>query len=212
MRVAAGIIPTMRGVKRQKEKLMTAAEFLEVLLLAVALSMDAFAVSMCKGLAMPKATYRDGFVCGAWFGGFQGLMPVAGFFLGSLFYEAIKNVDHWIAFGLLAIIGINMLREAFSNDCECHSADMSAKTMFVMAVATSIDAMAAGISMAMDQTNIWVAASLIAVITCSLCTVGVKIGGVVGCKYEKKAQIAGGVVLILLGLKILAEHLGWLPW
>lgn len=193
---------------------MTFPEFLEVLLLAVALSMDAFAVSMCKGLAMPKATYRDGLVCGLWFGSFQALMPTAGFFLGSLFYNAIKAVDHWIAFGLLAIIGINMLREAFSSDCDCenHSADMSAKTMFVMAIATSIDAMAAGISMAMDGTNIWVAAALIGVITCGLCTVGVKIGNVVGSRYEKKAQIAGGVVLILLGLKILAEHLGWLPW
>lgn len=193
---------------------MTLPEFIEVLVLAVALSMDAFAVSMCKGLAMPKATYKDGLVCGVWFGGFQGIMPIAGFFLGSLFYKAIMNFDHWIAFGLLAIIGINMLKEAFSSGCDCenHNDDLSAKTMFVMAVATSIDAMAAGISMAMDKVNIWVAASLIAVITCGLCTVGVKLGGVVGCKYEKKAQIAGGVVLILLGLKILAEHMGWLPW
>lgn len=193
---------------------MTFPEFVEVLLLAVALSMDAFAVSMCKGLAMPKATYKDGLVCGLWFGGFQGLMPIAGFFLGSLFYKAIMDFDHWIAFGLLAVIGANMLKEAFSSGCDCenHNDDLSAKTMFVMAVATSIDAMAAGISMAMDSTNIWVAASLIAVITCGLCTVGVKLGGVVGCKYEKKAQIAGGVVLILLGVKILAEHMGWLPW
>ena len=193
---------------------MTLPEFLEVLLLAVALSMDAFAVSMCKGLAMPKAKYRDGLVCGLWFGSFQALMPMAGFFLGSLFYKAIEMFDHWIAFGLLAIIGINMLREALSCECDCenHSADLSAKTMFVMAIATSIDAMAAGISMAMDGTNIWVAAALIGVITCVLCTVGVKIGNVVGSRYEKKAQIAGGVVLILLGLKILCEHLGWLPW
>ena len=193
---------------------MTIAEFFEVLLLAVALSMDAFAVSMCKGLAMPKATYKHGLICGAWFGGFQGIMPIAGFFLGSLFYKAIMNFDHWIACGLLVIIGGNMLKEALSSGCDCEEQndDMGFKTMFVMAVATSIDAMAAGISMAMDSVNIWLAASLIAVITCGLCTVGVKIGGVVGCKYEKKAQIAGGVVLILLGLKILAEHMGWLPW
>lgn len=193
---------------------MSIPEFLEVLLLAVALSMDAFAVSMCKGLAMPKATYKHGLICGAWFGGFQGLMPVAGFFLGRMFYEAIERFDHWVAFILLAIIGGNMLKEAFQSGCGCedHNDDMSFKTMFVMAVATSIDAMAAGISMAMDGVNIWVASALIAVITCGLCTVGVKIGGIVGCKYEKKAQIAGGVVLILLGLKILAEGMHWLWW
>ena len=193
---------------------MTFVEFTEVLLLAVALSMDAFAVSMCKGLAMKKATYRQGLICGVWFGGFQALMPIGGFFLGTLFAGVIEAFDHWVAFGLLAIIGLNMLKEAFSNGCDCeeHTNDMSAKTMFVMAVATSIDAMAAGISMAMDKVNIWVAATLIGVITCGLCTVGVKIGNAVGCKYEKKAQMVGGIVLILLGTKILLEHLHLLPW
>lgn len=193
---------------------MSIFEFTEVLLLAVALSMDAFAVSMCKGLAMKKATYRQGLVCGLWFGGFQALMPIGGFFLGTWFAGAIEAFDHWVAFGLLAVIGANMLKEAFSKGCDCeeHTDDMSVKTMFIMAVATSIDAMAAGISMAMDKVNIWLAATLIGVITCGLCTVGVKIGNAVGCKYEKKAQAAGGVVLILLGLKILLEHLGLLPW
>ncbi len=193
---------------------MTFGEFTEVLLLAVALSMDAFAVSMCKGLAMKKATYRQGLICGLWFGGFQALMPIGGFFLGICFAGVIEAFDHWVAFGLLAIIGINMLKEALSRGCDCeeHTDDMGVKTMFVMAIATSIDAMAAGISMAMDKVNIWLAASLIGVITCGLCTVGVKIGNAVGCKYEKKAQAAGGIVLILLGLKILLEHLNLLPW
>lgn len=193
---------------------MNFMEFTEVLLLAVALSMDAFAVSMCKGLAMKKATYRQGLICGVWFGGFQALMPIGGFFLGICFAGVIEAFDHWVAFFLLAIIGANMLREAFRKGCDCeeHTDDMSAKTMFVMAIATSIDAMAAGISMAMDKINIWLAATLIGLITCGLCTVGVKIGSVVGCRYEKKAQAAGGIVLILLGLKILLEHLHLLPW
>ena len=188
--------------------------FAELFILAIGLSMDAFAVSICKGLSMKKATYRQGLICGVWFGGFQALMPIGGFFLGTLFAGVIEAFDHWVAFGLLAIIGLNMLKEAFSNGCDCeeHTNDMSAKTMFVMAVATSIDAMAAGISMAMDKVNIWVAATLIGVITCGLCTVGVKIGNAVGCKYEKKAQMAGGIVLILLGTKILLEHLHLLLW
>lgn len=190
---------------------MDPIKFFETFLLAVALSMDAFAVSMCKGLAMKKATYKHGLICGAWFGGFQALMPIGGFFLGSWCEDAIKDFDHWIAFGLLAIIGINMLREVFSKGCDCeeHTDEMGFKTMFVMAVATSIDAMAAGISMAVDKVNIWVAAILIGVITCGLCTVGVKIGSIAGCKYEKKAQAAGGIVLILLGVKILVEHYPW---
>ena len=191
---------------------MNFIKFTEVLLLAVALSMDAFAVSMCKGLAMKKATYRHGLICGIWFGGFQALMPIGGYFLGTWCSGIIESFDHWVAFGLLAIIGGNMLKEAFSKDCDEQTDDMSVKTMFVMAVATSIDAMAAGISMAVDQVNIWLAATLIGVITCGLCTVGVKIGNAVGCKYEKKAQMAGGIVLVLLGVKILLEHLSLLPW
>ena len=187
--------------------------FAELLVLAVGLSMDAFAVSLCKGLAMKKATLGNCAVCGAWFGGFQALMPTIGFFLGSLFAGVIAAFDHWVAFGLLAIIGANMLKEAFSScDCEEHNADMSVKTMFVMAVATSIDAMAAGISMAMNGANILIAAVLIGVTTFSLSAVGVKIGNVFGSRFEKKAQVAGGVILILLGLKILLEDLGVLPW
>lgn len=185
----------------------------ELLLLAIGVSMDAFAVSICKGLAMKKATLKAGMTCGLWFGGFQALMPTIGFFLGTLFAEAIQAVDHWVAFILLGIIGINMLKEAFEqeDDCGCeeHNADMSVKTMFIMAVATSIDALAVGISLAMaGNVNIWLAALFIGVCTCSFSAVGVKIGNVFGSRFEKKAQMAGGLILIILGTNILLEHLG----
>lgn len=183
----------------------------ELIMLAVGVSMDAFAVSVCKGLAMKRADLKGALTCGLWFGGFQALMPLIGFFLGSLFAGAIEAVDHWIAFGLLAIIGINMLKEALSKDCDCeeHNADLSVKTMFVMAVATSIDALAVGISLAMaGNVNIFAAIGLIGVTTCILSAIGVKVGNVFGSRFEKKAQIAGGVILILLGSKILLEHLG----
>ena len=187
--------------------------FAEVMLLAGGVCMDAFAVSICKGLAMKKATLKAGLTCGAWFGGFQALMPLIGFFLGTLFAEAIEAVDHWVAFILLGIIGINMLKEAFAkNECECCAdvdADLSPKTMFVMAVATSIDALAVGISLAMaGNVNIFWAVLLIGTCTCAFCTAGVKIGNIFGSRFEKKAQIAGGVILILLGTRILLEHLG----
>ena len=184
----------------------------ELLLLAVGLSMDAFAVSVCKGLALRRATFKAEITCGVWFGGFQALMPLMGFFLGTLFAVAIQAVDHWIAFGLLAIIGVNMLKEALSHEEECgceNSADLSVKTMFVMAVATSIDALAVGISLAMvGNVNIFFAVTMIGICTCLLSMLGVKIGNVFGSRFEAKAEIAGGVILILLGLKILLEHLG----
>ena len=186
----------------------------ELLLLALGVSMDAFAVSICKGLAMKKATLKAGLTCGLWFGGFQALMPLIGFFLGTLFADAIQAVDHWVAFILLGIIGINMLKEAFEKqeDCGCcqdQNADLSVKTMFLMAVATSIDALAVGISLAMaGNVNIFAAVVLIGLFTCGMSTMGVKVGNVFGSRFEKKAQIAGGLILILLGLKILLEHLG----
>ena len=184
----------------------------ELLLLAVGLSMDAFAVSVCKGLAMKKATIKAQVTCGAWFGGFQGLMPLIGFLLGTMFADAIQSIDHWIAFGLLALIGINMLCEAFSKECDCccgENGDLSVKTMFVMAVATSIDALAVGISLAMaGNVNIWLAVALIGVVTFLLSGVGVRIGNIFGARFEKKAEATGGIILILLGLKILLEHLG----
>jgi len=184
--------------------------FIELMMLAIGLSMDAFAVSICKGLSMKKAGFREGLICGIWFGGFQALMPVIGFFLGALFAEQIEAFDHWVAFVLLALIGGNMLKEAFSkcDCCEEHDADLSVKTMFVMAVATSIDALAVGISLAMaGDVNIWLAMALIGVVTLVMCTAGVKIGNIFGSRYEKKAEAAGGIILILLGLKILLEHL-----
>lgn len=186
----------------------------ELFLLAVGLSMDAFAVSVCKGLAMKKAMLKAEATCGLWFGGFQALMPTIGFFLGALFADAIEAFDHWVAFALLAIIGINMLKEALekkdeSGDDPEKDADLSVKTMFLMAVATSIDALAVGISLAMvGSVNIWLAAAFIGICTCLLSALGVKIGNVFGSRYEKKAELAGGVILILLGVKILLEHLG----
>ncbi len=186
----------------------------ELLVLAVGVSMDAMAVSICKGLAMKRATLKEGLTCGIWFGGFQAIMPTIGFFLGALFADAIEAFDHWVAFILLAIIGINMLKEAFEKKgCDCGeeevSADLSVKTMFVMAVATSIDALAVGVSLAMaGNVNIFLAVTFIGIMTCMLSTLGVKIGNVFGSRYEKPAQIAGGVILVVLGLKILLEHLG----
>lgn len=185
----------------------------ELFLLAVGLSMDAFAVSVCKGLAMKRATLKAEATCGLWFGGFQALMPTVGFFLGALFADAIEAFDHWVAFALLAIIGINMLKEALEKKDEPgdnpeKDADLSVKTMFLMAVATSIDALAVGISLAMvGSVNIWLAAAFIGICTCLLSALGVKIGNVFGSRYEKKAELAGGVILILLGVKILLEHL-----
>lgn len=184
--------------------------FGELLILAIGLSMDAFAVSICKGLAVKRAGIREQSLCGVWFGGFQALMPLIGFFLGALFYQAISAFDHWVAFGLLALIGINMLREAFGKEeADDSSADMSVKTMFVMAIATSIDALAVGISLAMTgDVNIILAVSLIGVVTFLMAAIGVKIGNVFGSRFEKKAEAAGGIILILLGVKILLEHLG----
>ena len=183
-----------------------------LLLLAVGLSMDAFAVSVCKGLALRRATFKTEITCGVWFGGFQALMPLIGFFLGTLFATAIQAVDHWIAFGLRAIRGVKMLKEATSKEEECgceNGADLSMKTMFVMAVATSIDALAVGISLAMvGNVNIFSAVTLIGICTCILSMLGVKIGSVFGNRFESKAEFAGGIILILLGVKILLEHLG----
>ena len=191
--------------------------FGELFLLAVGVSMDAFAVSICKGLAMKRATLGGMATVGGWFGGFQARMPLRGFYLGTLFAAAIEAVDHWVAFGLLGIIGVNLLKEAFDrtcglDDCGCedeHNADLSVKTMFVMAVATSIDALAVGISLAMaGGVNIWLSVALIGLTTFSFSAAGVKIGSLFGAAFEKKAQLAGGAILIGLGVKILLEHLG----
>ena len=181
--------------------------FIELILLAVGLSMDAFAVSLCKGLSVKKATLKESAICGAWFGGFQAAMPLAGFFLGTLFAEAIKNVDHWIAFVLLSIIGINMIRESLHGDeCEIHS-DFSIHSMFMLAIATSIDALAIGVSFAFLQIDILPAASIIGITTFILSMIGLRIGNIFGCRYKSKAEFVGGAVLIIIGIKILVEHL-----
>lgn len=183
---------------------------IELFLIAVGLSMDAFAVSVCKGLAMPKCTFKKVAIVGLWFGGFQALMPAIGYILGAQFQEAIASIDHWIAFVLLALIGGNMIHEALDNDEEEADASLDVKTMFLLAVATSIDALAIGITFAFLKVSIIPAVCFIGIVTFIISFAGVKIGNVFGARYKNKAEIVGGVILILLGLKILLEHLGFL--
>ena len=185
-------------------------DLIELFLIAVGLSMDAFAVSVCKGLAMPKCTFKKAAIVGLWFGGFQALMPAIGYILGAQFQEAIASIDHWIAFVLLALIGGNMIHEALDNDEEEADASLDVKTMFLLAVATSIDALAIGITFAFLKINIIPAVCFIGIVTFIISFAGVKIGNVFGARYKNKAEIVGGVILILLGLKILLEHLGFL--
>ena len=183
---------------------------IELFLIAVGLSMDAFAVSVCKGLAMPKCTFKKAAIVGLWFGGFQALMPAIGYVLGAQFQETIASIDYWIAFVLLALIGGNMIHEALDNDEEEADASLDVKTMFLLAVATSIDALAIGITFAFLKVNIIPAVCFIGIVTFIISFAGVKIGNVFGVRYKNKAEIVGGVILILLGLKILLEHLGFL--
>ena len=181
----------------------------EIILIAVGLAMDAFAVSICKGLSMKKMDWKKAIIVGLYFGLFQGGMPVIGYLLGVGFEESIKFIDHWIAFGLLAFIGGNMIKEALSKKEDDEVDDkVDFKTMVVLAIATSIDALAVGVTFAFLNVNIILAVSLIALITFIISCIGVKLGNVFGDKYEKKAELAGGIVLILIGLKILLEHLG----
>ena len=190
---------------------------LELFLLAVGLSMDAFAVSVCKGLAMQKVTFRSAAICGVWFGSFQALMPFIGYLLGTGFERYINAVAPWVAFALLALIGGNMLREALSKNEETASAALDVKTMFLMAVATSIDALAAGITFACvpvrilaagQLANTAAAVCLIGAVTFALSCVGVKAGSVFGTRYQVRAAFTGGIILILIGVKILLAHLG----
>lgn len=182
---------------------------IELLILASGLSMDAFAVSVCKGLAMARCDVKKAMTCGIWFGGFQALMPLIGYILGRQFADYITSIDHWIAFVLLAFIGGNMIREAVAGEEEEADDSLDIKTMFLLAVATSIDALAVGITFAfLPGTNIVAAVSFIGIITFGLSALGVKIGNVFGIRYKKKAEIAGGVILLILGVKILLEHLG----
>lgn len=181
----------------------------ELIITAIALSMDAFAVAICKGLSVERVRGSHMAITGAWFGGFQALMPLVGFFVGSLFADYITSFDHWIAFALLALIGANMIKESLDGDTCPADSSFGFKTMLTMAIATSIDALAVGVSFALlPDVNILVAVIAIGVITFALSALGVKVGSVFGAKYKSKAELVGGIVLCLMGVKILLEHLG----
>ena len=179
----------------------------ELFLVGVGLSMDAFAVAICRGLSMKKLEWKQALLVAVFFGGFQALMPTIGWVLGKQFEQYIVSVDHWIAFILLAYIGGKMIWDAFHEE-EAQPADFRVGELLIMAVATSIDALAVGVSFAFLSVNIGAAVSFIGVITFVLSMVGVKVGSLFGAKYKSKAELAGGVILILMGLKILLEHLG----
>lgn len=181
---------------------------LSIIVIAIGLAMDAFAVAICKGLSMKKMSWKKGIIVGAYFGFFQAFMPLIGYLLGIGFHEKVSQVDHWFAFILLSAIGINMLKEVFSKEEDCKNDNVNFKEMVVLALATSIDALAVGITMAFLEVNIIVAVLAIGIITFAISVLGVKIGNIFGDKYEKKAEFVGGVILILMGTKILLEHLG----
>lgn len=179
----------------------------ELLIIAVGVSMDAFAVSICKGLSVCQLRPKHSILTALWFGGFQALMPLLGYFLGVSFADFVSNVDHWIAFILLGIIGGNMIKESFNKDeCCTVDPDFSVKTMLAMAVATSIDALAIGVSFAFLKVSIWAAVLLIGVTTGLFSAVGVYIGNIFGSRYKSKAEFAGGFILAAMGLKILLDH------
>lgn len=181
---------------------------IEILLISIGLAMDAFAVSVCKGLAMKKMSWKKAIIIGLYFGIFQAVMPVIGYFLGTTFERFITNVDHWVAFILLVGIGINMVKEAFNKESENRNDNVDVKTMLVLSIATSIDALAIGITFACLKIHIVMPVITIGLITFIISVIGVKIGNRFGDKYEKNAEIMGGVILILLGIKTLLEHLG----
>lgn len=180
---------------------------IELLLISIGLGMDAFAVAVCKGISMKKMEWKKAFIIGLYFGAFQGLMPLLGFLLGKSFENIVTSVDHWIAFTLLVIIGLNMIREAFSKDAEKMDDSVSFKSMIILAIATSIDALAIGITFAFLKVNILVAILMIGIITFILSVFGTKLGNKFGDKYGSKAELAGGIILIFIGTKILLEHL-----
>ena len=183
--------------------------FVELLLISVGLAMDAFAVSVGKGMTLKKVRLRHSLTAGVWFGVFQGLMPLIGYFVGRSFASYVVSVDHWIAFGLLAIIGINMIREATSGDEEEQDSDFGFRTMLIMAIATSIDALAVGVSMAFLDVNIWISAAVICFVTLLISAMGVYLGSAFGSRLGSKAGIVGGLILIAIGIKIVIEHV-WL--
>ena len=181
--------------------------FLELLVIAVGVSMDAFAVSICKGLSSRRVRPSDALTAGLWFGGFQALMPLIGYYLGVSFADFVSDVDHWIAFVLLGIIGAKMIKESFENESCDVSPDFSYRSMLPMAIATSIDALAIGVSFAFLRVDIWWSVLLIGITTGVFSISGVYIGNAFGCKYKSKAEFAGGAILCLMGIKILIEHI-----
>lgn len=182
----------------------------ELFVLAVGLAMDAFAVSVCKGLSLGRIKIKHMCIAGLWFGGFQMLMPLIGYFLGSFFSDIVTKGAHWIAFILLAVIGANMIKEAVGKGEESLDSSMSVKTMFILAVATSIDALAVGVTFAFLRVNIVAAIAFIGIITFIMSALGIKIGSIFGNKYKSRAELAGGIILILIGIKILLEGIGLL--
>lgn len=182
--------------------------FLEILLISIGLAMDAFAVSVCKGLAMTKMSWKKAIIIGLYFGLFQAIMPIIGYYLGESFQGLVTSIDHWIIFGLLTFIGGNMIKEALNKEKQEANDNIDIKTMTILAIATSIDALAVGITLAFLEINLTLAVSLIGIITFTLSVIGVKIGNKFGAKYERKAELVGGIILIFIGAKILIEHLG----
>ena len=182
----------------------------ELILLSIGLGMDAFAVSVCKGISMKKMNWKKASLIGLYFGGFQAVMPILGYFFGTSFESFITNIDHWIAFILLVIIGAKMIQEAFQKDKDEdeYNEDISVKAMLILSIATSIDALAVGITFAFLKVDLVLAFSLIGIITFILSVLGTKIGNRFGDKYKSKAELIGGIILILIGLKILLGHLG----
>lgn len=180
---------------------------IEIILIGVGLAMDAFAVSVCKGLSMKKINWKKAITVGLYFGIFQALMPIIGYLLGETFGDFVVKIDHWITFILLSIIGVNMIKEALEEEQENYNDKLDFKTMSVLAIATSIDAFAIGVMFAFLQINILFAISIIGVITFIICLIGVNIGNRFGSKYGCKAEFVGGMILIIIGCKILLEHL-----
>ncbi len=180
---------------------------IEILLISISLAMDAFAVSICKGVSMKKMNWKKAIIIGLYFGGFQMLMPIIGYMLGKGFENVVASIDHWIAFILLAGIGANMIKEAFSDESDKVNDNIDVKTMILLAIATSIDALAVGITFAFLKVNLILAISLIGIVAFTLSVIGTKIGNRFGDKYGNKACLVGGVILILMGIKILIEHL-----
>lgn len=181
--------------------------FVEIFIIAIALGMDSFAVAICKGLSMKKMNWKKAITIGLYFGGFQALMPLVGYGLGYNFNHIVTSIDHWLAFILLGAIGINMIKEAINKESENWNDDVDFKTMLILAVATSIDALAIGITFAFLKVDLILSIIIIGIVAFLLSVIGVKIGNRFGNKYEKKAELIGGIILILIGIKILLEHL-----